>query len=60
MLEHILRAGHNLLCKITNIHLSLQNKQLVIKNELLFLTERKGVCVTFCVDLMVEKIQCSL
>ena len=48
MLKHILRAGHNFLCKITNIHLPLQNKQLVIKNELLFLTEWKGVVVTLC------------
>lgn len=63
MLEHVLGAGHNFLCKITNIHLPLQNKQLLIKHELLFLTERKSIVIAvvfvflfFAVDLIVQKL----
>jgi len=59
MLEHVLGAGHNLLCKITNIHLPLQDKQLLIKNELLCLTDRKSVVVAvdfFLRPLVVQKL----
>lgn len=50
MLEHVLGTGHNLLCKITNVNLPLKNKQLLIKNELLCLTDRKSVVVVVVVD----------